>query len=258
MGDILFSDICDKISVLLAEHSFRYRTGKQYDKYAIISVNEGDKSVVVIDRESDYSVFKLPYKATETKEGLVVNIDYENKTAMALGVVQEATSPPVASVFSVKDEVETISKDVSEYDVGIYSNAKINDLMSKLEEMTGNYEASKTRIGELEGHLGVFENEKKKFLSQKHRDIIDTLIASRREEMGKYSEYLEYCIEIDYSKSIEQVEKEIKEIHYNFMLKSQPGGKKSFSAIEVPVATGFEGERNVLAERYGEDIAKYF
>jgi len=109
LGDILFSDVCAKITVLLAEHVFRYRTGKQYDKYMILSVSEADKAITVVDREDNYSVFKLPYVATKTKEGLVVNIDYENKTAMALGGVAKTESASVVPIFDVKEEVEAVA-----------------------------------------------------------------------------------------------------------------------------------------------------
>jgi flagellin-specific chaperone FliS len=152
-----------------------------------------------------------------------------------------------------------IAKDASDYDVGQYSNIKISELNAKLENVTMLYEAAQAKAAELENHLEVFQKEKKLYMEQKHKDIIDALIASRRDEMGKFSGYLDYCIEIDYSKTVEQVEKDIKEIHYNFLLKNnKAGGKKSFSAIEADVADSVSKERNAIAERYGEDIAKYF
>ena len=252
---ISFADVCDKIKSLVAEHVFRHsKTGKQYDKYVVLSVSETDKSITLIDRENNYAAFKVPYIATQTTDELVVNIDYEKKTLMALGVVDASES-----AFDVRAEVENMVRDVSEYDVGVYSNTRINELTGKLEEKTTECETAQKKITELEAHLVVFENEKKQFMAQKHKDIIDALVASRREEMGKFSEFLDYCIAIDYSKTIEQVEKEIKEIHYNFMLKTQPGNKKSFSAITVPVANEpTDLESTTIAERYGADIAKYF
>ena len=220
----------------------------------ILSINEAERSITVVDREDNYSAFKLSYMATKTKEGLVVTIDYEKKAEMALGVTEKTES-----VFKAMDEVEMIAKDVSAYELSTYSSSKINELSTKLEETTAQYEAAKNKITELETHLAVFEKEKKQFMKQKHKDIVDTLIASRREEMGKFSEYLDYCIKIDYAKSVEQVEKDIKEIHYNFLSKSsKSGGKKSFSAIETNVADNVVLEGNSIAARYGEDIAKYF
>ena len=257
LGDILFSEVCAKINVLLADHVFRHRTGKQYEKYMVIAVSEADKAVIVVDREQSYSAFKIPYIATKTKEGLVVNIDYDNKAEQALGITDINKT---GYVFNTAAEVEMISKDVSEYDVGVYSNIRINELMTKLEEVTAQFETAQTRVVELETHLEVFEKEKKQYIEQKHKEIIDTLIASRRDEMGKFSEYLDYCIEIDYTKTVEQIEKDIKEIHYNFMLSKnkQASGKKNFSAIETEVTDSIMQEGNSIAERYGEDIAKYF
>jgi flagellar biosynthesis chaperone FliJ len=254
LSNILFSEVCAKVKTLLAEHVFRYRTGKQYDKYVVLSVSETDKTVVVIDREDRYLAYKIPYVATQTKEGLVVNLDYENKTIMTVGVTEKTESP-----FSVIDEVEMIANEASAYDVEQYSNSKTEELTAKLENVTTKLEASQAKVSELENHLEVFQKEKEQYMEQKHKDIIDTLIASRRDEMGKFSEFLEYNIKIDYRKTVEQVEKELKEIHYNFMLRNnKSGGKKNFSAIEVEVTGSTNTEADAIAARYGEDIAKYF
>ena len=255
---ISFADVCDKIKTIMAEYAFRHgKTGKQYDKYIVLSISEADKSITIIDRENSYAAFKLPYVATQTKDGLVVNIDYEKQVQMALGAIDAAEA-----AFDVRAEVDTLVKDITEYDINFSNNAKISELTEKLEQKTAEYEAAYAKNVELEKHLVVFENEKKQYMAQKHKDIIDTLVASRKEEMGKFSEFLDYCIAIDYNKTVEQVEKDIKEIHYNFMLKTQPGHARNFSAITVPVANdtsgGLELESNSIAERYGEDIAKYF
>jgi flagellar biosynthesis chaperone FliJ len=254
MGNILFHEVCSKIKALLAEHSFKHKTGKNYDKYVLLNICEADKSAIVVDREDSYCAFKVPYVATKTADGLVVNLDYDNKTTMALGATESTDC-----VFKVKEEVEMIANDLSAYEVEHFGSSKLDELNKSLEESKAQFETAQARVAELEKHLAVFEKEKIQYMEQKHKDIIDTLVASRREEMGKFSEYLDYCIKIDYKKTVEQVEKDIKEIHYNFMLKNNKGGgKKSYSAIEVDVAEGSGVEGNSIAERYGEDIAKYF
>ena len=265
MDGILFSEVCARIKEQIAKHIFRFRTGKQYEKYTVLSVDEESKTVVIIDRESEgngtinHSAFKVPYVASQTKkDGLIVNIDFESKTDMVLGAVDKTES-----VFDVSAEVLAIAEDTSTYDVNTSNSAKVAELTKQLAELNTEYATLKDINAELEKHLSVFEKEKKAFMEQKHRDIIDTLVASRREEMGSYSGFLEYTIEIDYSKTVEDVEKELKEIHYNFMLMNTPGGKKaSFSAIQVPAPSSIEGgglsESNAIADRYGADIAKYF
>ena len=128
--------------------------------------------------------------------------------------------------------------------------------MLKLDDVTANYENAQAEIAELTKHLEVFESEKKQFMIQKHKDMVDTFIASKRDEMGKDSDFLEYCLTIDYAKEMKDIEKEVKEIHYNFMLKKNTGGKKKFEAIETETV-GETSEYDVLVERYGEDVAKF-
>jgi hypothetical protein len=255
--NILFTDVCAKIKLLMSETTYRSRTGKQYEKYIVLSTDESKKSIVVVDREDNYVAYAVPYIATQTKEGLVVTIDYENKTALVIGGVENTDSK-----FNINEEVSLIAKDVSEYDVGVYSSNRINELLLKLEEATSNFESASNEVDTLKKQLEIFEGEKKQFMVQKHKEIIDTLVASRREKLGKFSEFLDFCIDIDYSKSVDQVETALKEIDYNFMSKYWPDNKKkSFSAITTEVSGSGDGatsESGTIAERYGEDIAKYF
>lgn len=257
LGEILFSEVCANIKEQIAKHVFRYRTGKSYEKYFILAINEADKTITIVDREALYAAFKVPYVASQTKnDGLIVNLDFDNKAELVLGAVEKTEA-----VFSgIGDEVAMFAKDASEYDVGIHNTAEITNLTAQLASVTSKYETAQSKIVELEGHLAIFEREKKQYMEQKHRDIIDALVASRRDEMGKFSEYLEYCVDMEtkYAKTVEEVEKDLKEIHYNFMLKAQPGSKKSFSGIEIPVANGTGLEGSAIAERYGADMAKYF
>ena len=250
--EILFSDVCDKIKLLVGEHTYRSsETGKQYDKYCILSISEKDGSFVVMDRESGYSAFEISYIPTQTNEGLSVAIDYENKKELMVGAVEKTEA-----VFDIGTEIKTISKDVSEHDVSIHTNAKVNDLTKKLDDVTKDFEAAQGRITILEKQIGIFETEKKAFMKQKHKDVIDALVASRHDEMGRDSGFLEYCLEIDYSKTVETIEKDLKEIHYNFMVKNAPKSNAKFSAIETALPDGHS--KSSIEERYGADVAKYF
>ena len=250
--DILFSDVCAKIKLLVGERTYRCsKTGKQYDKYCVLSISEKDSSFVVVDRESDYSAFEISYIPTQTGEGLSIAIDYDSKKEMVVGAVEKTDA-----VFDVSAEIKAISKDVSDYDVSIHTNAKVNDLTKKLDDVTKEFEDAQGKIKTLEKQIGIFETEKKAFMQQKHKDVIDALVASRRDEMGKDSDFLEYCLEIDYSKTVETIEKDLKEIHYNFMVKNAPKGNANFSAIETDIPVGHG--KSSIEERYGAEIAKYF
>lgn len=249
LDKIVFSDVCAKINLLMAEKIFRHNnTNKQYGKYIVLSIIEGE-GVIVVDREENYSAYKIPYIATQTKEGLIVNFEEDKKVSVMIGAVDKTDA-----AFNVQAEVEMMAKDTSEHKVSVYSNTKINELMGLLNEKTVLLEAAHNTIADLEKHVNIFEKDKEQFEEQKHRSIIDALIAARRQEMGSYSEFLEYCIQIDYGKTVDEIEQELKDIHYNFMVQFS-SGKKTFSAIEIPVTNANDSEHNSLVERYGPEVA---
>jgi hypothetical protein len=175
---------------------------------------------------------------------------------MVVGVVEKTDA-----VFNVKDEVLTISKDTSARDVEIYSNEKISDLTLKLNEKTANYDAAVIEIAELKNALASYEREKEQFIAQKHKEMIETIIFSKRDEMGKFSEYLEYCLEMDahFAKERDVVEKEIKDIHYNYLNRNNPNNKQTFEAINTAITgTNADTSEDTFVERYGEENVKYF
>jgi len=250
--EILFADVCDKIKALMSETTYRSGTGKDFEKYIVLSVNEENTSAVLLDRESGYVAYSVPYIASATDGGLIVSMDYENKTGMKVGAVEDT-----ASVFNVAQEIDLVSKDFSEHAVNIHSSKEIDGLNASLKEATENYTAMKTECDKLKRQLEIYEKDKEQFEARKHKDVIDALIQSRREEMGRFSNFLEYSMKIDYSKDVPTVERELKDIHYDFMVMNNPAAKKVFSAIETEVSNA-PSEYDVLVARYGEENAKHF
>jgi hypothetical protein len=251
--EIVFADVCDKIKMLISKDTYRSQSGKSFEKYIVLSVREESSAAVLLDRTSGYNAYLVPYMATQTEDDLVVTLDFDNKTALKVGAVEDTDA-----VFNVAHEVDFISKDTSESDIAAYSSNEIKGLEKKLNDMTEQYGLASVEIEKLKKQLSVFEKDKKQYEEKNHRNIINALMDSRRSEMGNYSEFLEYVNCIDYAKSEETVAAELKEIHYNYMLKNSPTAKKQFSAIETNSITEEDKSYAVLAERYGEDMAKYF
>jgi hypothetical protein len=256
--EILFSDVSDKINVLMSEQTFMTKHNERYEKYMVLHIDEAGKYAVVADRESGYTegkylAHKVPYMASQTSEGLSVNLDFEAKEDWVIGAV-----PKTDAVFEVSGEVKMFTDDTCEFRLGVHTTERINDLtgvIAKHEAKIAEYEA---RIPELEKQIGLYEKDKEAYMKQKHKDLIDTVIAGHREEMGKFSDYMEYCLSVDYTKTVEEHEKALKEIRYNFLDKNSTKNKTNFSAIETSVAGGGSESISVIAEQYGEDMAKFF
>ncbi len=253
LPEINFSDVCDKIKYQMNENVYQdATTNKKYAKYIVLFVNEQDSSVVVVDREDKRSAYCVPYMASQTTEGLVVTLDFENKKNWMVGAVESTDA-----VFDVTSEVELFAKDTSDFNVGAFSSQRTNELMTKVEELESKCSDYEVTVEKLTKQLGIYETQQKAHEIDKHKSIIDAIVASKREEMGKYSEFMEYCQDpaVLYAKTEDAVRAELKDIHYNFMVKSKPNNKATFAAIE----TGIPQDMNLdqaLVERYGEDIAK--
>ena len=248
---ILFSEVCAKLKEFIAEKTFTYN-GEVFQKYEIYSINESDTSVTLVDREGcSYEAAKFNYIASQTDEGLSTIIDFENKTDMSIVVGDK-----VESAFDVKTEVETMIKNVSTYQVKQKEDELVEKYEAIIAEKDVKYGEITAEVDTLKKHLAVYENEKKEYMAKKHRDEIDTLIRSKAEEMDKFSEFIMYRNEINYSKDIATVEKELKEIRYNFLDSKSGQTSKKFSAIETEVVEDSSSDDNATA-RWGENITKH-
>ena len=253
VSDFTFTEVTSKIREKVKEMTYKAKTGTEFAKYEIFAFDEANSTVSVVDREG-YVAYEIPFLASQhTERGLVVSIEFENKVQKALGLVDKDVD-----AFDVSKEVDMISKDVSAYDVGIGVGEKVAELNKEYGALKAEYETAKATIANLERHIDVYESDKQAYMRKVHRDKIDAAVNYRREEMGKDADFLEYTLHQDslYDKTLEQVEKELKEIHYNFLQRTT-GGKKGFSAIEAPVIDA-NREVSELERLYGPDVAKFF
>jgi hypothetical protein len=142
--------------------------------------------------------------------------------------------------------------------VSVHESAQSNDLRAKLEDVTGKYEAAEQTVQNLTRQLDIFQKEKETAAVQRHRDEIDAKVKLWGEKIGKYSGYLEYCLTIDYTKKVEEIEKEFEAIHYESLQKGSSFKRNSFAAIEtVPVGENGASEDEMLIARYGAEITKH-
>lgn len=239
-----------KISEILNDLNFRSKTGKTYNKYEIDSID--DNFVNVFDREDCYRPFSIPYIATEAENGLSIAIDYEHKIEKSLGFVEKKETG-----FNIQNEIEMISLDFATFKVAEHQSDAITKLTNDLDTMTINYTNAQLEIEELKKQVGVFEKEKDIISKQQHKNSIDLVINTYAEIMGKDSDFLAYRANVDYSESVENIEKELKIIHSDFNMKNLK--KHSFNAnYEI---CGVVGNKNLredpMRERYGDAFDKF-
>lgn len=241
-----------KLKSVFSKMTYRSNADKHYEKYEVFHVDSESNTVFVVDREDNYKVYSIPFMVTETEEDLVVTPNLENKVEKFFTVGDENCC------MNIQNEINKISEDVSNFKVGCYSSKTIQDLEGQLQTTTEAYNIAKGEIERLSKQVGIYEKEKNNFIAEKKKAEVDSIVAIYSSLMGKFSDFMKYEMEIDYSKSVEEVEKELKIMYGDFMIQNNKQGKNaaSFNLISNPVIVVDE-KKSGIVERYGEEFANF-
>lgn len=127
--ETLFSNVKAKIAQLMSETTYcDASTNKRYEKYKVLNISESDNAIIALDREENYSAYKIPYIVSyQADDSAIVTFDFQAKTAMKVGVTEDTDV-----VFNIKDEISIVAKDTAEYEIASYSNNHINYLTKQL------------------------------------------------------------------------------------------------------------------------------
>ncbi len=247
-----------KLLVSLGE--MKYSTNsKSYDKYIYITHN--DNAVYALDRTDGYKAFSIPYVATDVNGEIITSINYEEKKEVYFDISDESKFS-----FSIQNEVDLMSKDMSAYDLAnkvSEENLKLSDELKGIKVL---YEVAQSDVARMKSQLEIFEKEKKDILYNQHRQNIDNMIEGFSFMRG-FDEYSRYKVEIDYSKSSDTIANELKGIHYNY-LKSTTDTEYSTSNNDAGIISvqstspahtyslaAANGKLGAIEKEYGSKIA---
>lgn len=234
--------VFDALINALGEHEYRLYD-KTYQTYEVVKINDSD--VVVMDRSDGYKLYSLPYLATETQEGIIVNVDYEKKQDMYFDVTDTET----LIMFNFGKEIAQMSEDAATFKLNTTNDQEMKKLKEEHEETFAALEVANNEVARLKAQLLTFEKEKNVLLANNHKNNINNIVAQWEEQMGNYSFFMEYKAAIDYKRSVEEVEKDLKLLFADFTM-MQASKKRKF-AIETNVARENDMD-SVVTERYGD------
>ena len=90
---------------------------------------------------------------------------------------------------------------------------------------------------------------------QEHKDAIDEVVAEFSKKLGKVADFLIYKARLDYSKSVEEIRKDLTLMAGKSMMNNSSKGTFSYT----PVSTTFSNHKNTdkTTSRYGHLLDKY-
>ena len=240
--------VFEALTAVLSEFKFKTAFQKEVSRYEYLMHN--DSTITVVDRDEKYAIYEIPYFASEVEDKIVCNLDLDKKVEKSF-VVGEKTE----SLFDLQGEIDRVADETAEYKVEQYSSNQIETLTTDLSAMTDKYNEAVAENTRLSEQLGVFQKEKDAYAAELHKNAVDVFIAASAEEMGKYSKFLEYCVDVDYTKELDAIKAEVKEIRYTYLESKAEKPEKfsrNFSVQHTDPATGVDA---IIAARYGNRIA---
>ena len=232
-----------KVSDTLAQYKI---ADTDVAKYGLLTVS--DTAIGILDLE-DYSVYTV--NCTEN-DGAVV-LDMDNKVQCALGV-KDFVEGENFDLAGTIESVKTATKSAYETEISKVYQEEYN---SKIEEMTQAYADLKAEFDKASEELNKFRQADEARKVAAHKAEIDTVVAQYEKKIGKLAEFLCYRAKLDYTKSVEEVTKELTLMVGRTAM--DKNGKSTFSYNPVVAGVSAKSAENKYASeaRYGHLLDKY-
>lgn len=232
-----------KVSDTLAQYKI---ADTDVAKYGLLTVS--DTAIGILDLE-DYSVYTV--NCTEN-DGAVV-LDMDNKVQCALGI-KDFVEGENFDLAGTIESVKTATKSAYETEISKIYQEEYN---SKIEEMTQAYADLKAEFDKASEELNKFRQADEARKVAAHKAEIDTVVAQYEKKIGKLAEFLCYRAKLDYTKSVEEVTKELTLMVGRTAM--DKNGKSTFSYNPVVAGVSAKSAENKYAseDRYGHLLDKY-
>ncbi len=232
----------EKIQSLLSAFKFTDKHEKETNKYTLLGELSKNK-ITVIDKEDDFKIYSVDY-ACDDSENIV--IDWDSKTEMTFTAVEKTENSDMSLIDTINKFAESKSETITEELTKTFN--------IKIDEMAENYESLSKELDEANIKLKSFEEEKKEREKKAHKQEIDNIIKRYASKIGRYPKFLVYKAKIDYSKSTEDIERELSLMAGQAVMEDNK--KVSFSYTPVETEVNF-GNSNQPKSKYGNLLDKY-
>lgn len=216
-------------------------------KYGLLNVT--DEKVNVIDLE-DYKAYAFDYAITSESETEELVINFDAKSEMSLAACEKIEVDGFSEFDMAGVIHEATENALADYEARIkkeYDEAN-EELVAQYRALNEQYELA---MKELETFRAAAAEQKE----QEHKDAIDEVVAEFSKKLGKVADFLIYKARLDYSKSVEEVRKDLTLMAGKSMMNNSSKGTFSYT----PVSTTFSNHKNtdMTTSRYGHLLDKY-
>lgn len=238
----------DKSKIIAKFLDFTYQNvlGETVAKYVLIDIT--DTSVGVIDREDNKS-----YSFNWTANDDDVVVDFENKKECVMtyrdfaegevDVFNYAKEISIACDVSSKLKESQVAKSFAEE-----YTTKINDVTTAYSQLKSEYDAA---MVELENYRKA---DAERLKAEKHAQV-DSLLDTYAKKIGKLAEFLCYRASVDYSKDIEDIQRDLTIMAGKAMMDKNKGQDNTYNPTSCGVTFAL-GNSNVnkyaQEDRYGD------
>ena len=224
--------------------------GTESLKYALLNVT--DSKVNVIDLE-DYKAYAFDYAVTTEGENDSLVIDFESKCEMSLSAC-EKISEEGFNEFSIFDTINSRVEKETEEKLASYTEKLNAEFDAKLQEIKAQYDELDRNYTEAMKELNVFRASDNKRKEEEHKQAIDAIVNEFAKKLERVPEFLVYKARLDYSKSIDEVNKDLTLMAGKSLMDKT---KANFSYSPVSTMLSNKANKSQTTERYGHLLDKY-
>lgn len=244
-----------KIKSKLSEFTYKNELGEDCGQYALVSVT--DDAIGVFDRQ-DYNVYSFDYTIKE--DDLV--FDDTSKKLSACAVIPAAEGDE--ETFSIANEVNSIKSvcqaqcnKAKEESLAETCKTLSEEYSKKVDELTNSYDTLLAEFKAMEVDYNRLREADEDHKFSLHKAEIDGVIGEFKSQIGMYPKYLVYCSKVDYSKTAEEVRKELTLIAGEAAINKN--GKRNFTyePTEARCSLSKNGKRYAAENRYGNLFDKF-
>ena len=224
--------------------------GTESLKYVLLNVT--DSKVNVIDLE-DYKAYAFDYAVTTEDENDSLVIDFESKCEMSLSAC-EKISEEGFNEFSIADTITSRVEKETEEKLMSFTEKLNSEFDAKLQEIKAQYDELDKNYTEAMKELNVFRASDNKRKEEEHKQAIDAIVNEFAKKLEKVPEFLVYKARLDYSKSIDEVSKDLTLMAGKSLMDKT---KANFSYSPVSTVLSNKANKSQTTERYGHLLDKY-
>ena len=244
-----------KIKSKLSEFTYKNELGEDCEQYSLVSVTDG--YIGVLDRQ-DYNA----YSFSCAMSGDEFVIDDTSKKLCTYTVIPAAEDDGIG--FSMSDEVNSLKslyqtqyKNEKEKAVDDAAKAFAEQYEAKFNELGASYQSLKAEYDAMQADYTRLREADESRKLEKHKAEIDAVLGEYAVKIGRNPKYLVYRAKVDYSKSVEDVKKDLVIIAGEAMMDKNTKQSFSYEPVEAGCAQPKLNERYSAENRYGNLLDKF-